>query len=471
VRILSAVTPTSEQLKILGDSRPGFRLIRGAAGSGKTTTSLLRLKQLCSSRLARRSRLGVEDPVRVLVLAYNTTLQSYISELAASQVPTAKGLLLDVSTFGKWAKGLVGNVDLLDRDTVDRMLKPLLGPVVPEHTGIDFWIDEVEYVLSRFLFEDLSSYLTTRRDGRGNSPRVERPLRQRLLDEVIAPYQERKVDRGVVDWNDLAATAIDAEGPAYDVVIVDEAQDFSANQIRAVLAHLAKHSSTTFVLDAVQRIYPRYFTWAEVGISLRPQMIYRLTQNHRNTAAIANFALPLVAGLPVEDDGSLPDFSVCVVKDGRRPKVVAGRYSQQLDYMLDDLIKNVDLTNESVGILQPRGGKWFDYARAELRRRGIPFCELQRQGAWPAGPANVGLSTIHSAKGLEFDHVFLPGLNQEVTPHGEGEGDASLHQLRRLLAMAVGRARSSVIAGYKPGEESSLISLLEPDTYDLVDLQ
>ena len=52
MRTLQNVTPTPEQLPILTDDRPGFRLIRGAAGSGKTTAALLRLRQLCTSRLA-----------------------------------------------------------------------------------------------------------------------------------------------------------------------------------------------------------------------------------------------------------------------------------------------------------------------------------------------------------------------------------------------------------------------------------
>lgn len=467
MRILRSVIPTSEQLPILSDSGPGFRLIRGAAGSGKTTTALLRLKQLCRSRLARRQRLGATEPVRVLVLTYNRTLEGYIAELARSQVAHGPGLVLEVSTFSRWARSLVGTVDILDRDDVDRLLRRSLLGITGNPRLIDFYVDEVEYALSRFQPGELDGYLSVRREGRGTSPRVERPLRQRLVTEVIRPYQETKSARGVLDWNDLAVAAIAAEAPPYDVVIVDEAQDFSANQLRAVLAHLAPEHATTFVLDATQRIYPRFFTWAEVGVTLRPKDIFPLRSNHRNTAEIAAFARPLVDGLPVEDDGTLPDFKTCI-EGGPLPKVVAGRYSDQLDYMLREVVAKVDLTNESVAILQPRGGSWFKFARSSLRAAGIPFCELTRVSEWPTGPEAVALSTIHSAKGLEFDHVLLPGLNQQVTPHGEGEGDASLDRLRRLLAMAVGRARRSVMVGYKPGEESTLIGLLDPATYEVV---
>ena len=82
----------------------------------------------------------------------------------------------------------------------------------------------------------------------------------------------------------------------------------------------------------------------------------------------------------------------------------------------------------------------------------------------------MALSTIHSAKGLEFDHVLVPGLNSEVTPHGEGDDDGTLESLRRLLAMGVGRARETVSIGYKPGEASTLIALLDPSTYKLVEV-
>ena len=474
MRLLRSVTPTDEQLKLIGDVKPGFRLIRGAAGSGKTTTALLRLREQIQARLNRRKRREDDAPVRVLVLTFNRTLAGYIAELARRSAPDHGALDLEISTFSRWARSLVGRVSIVGRDDASAMLRPHLEAFTTARQH-EFMADEVQYILGRFNYdpgdfepESLSDYLTVVREGRGSAPRVTRTTRETLIREVIPAYMEAKKQRGKIDWSDLAAMAADAEPDLlYDVVIVDEAQDFSANQVRAILRHLQDGHNTTFVLDAIQRIYPQFFKWVEVGITARPEMIYRLKENYRNTAAIAAFARPLVDGLPLEDDGTLPDFSSCR-RPGSKPRVIAGKYSDQLRIMLDRLDRKADLSKESAALLQPLGGGWFAEARRVLRGRGIPYCELARENEWPTGPEMVALCTIHSAKGLEFDHVLLPGLSQQVTPHGPEAGDADLERLRRMLAMAVGRARESVMVGYKPGEESSLIGLLDPSTYKLI---
>lgn len=464
MRILPPVPPTPEQLKVVAIDKPGFILIRGAAGSGKTTTALLRLRLLCTSWVNRRQRFGLVAPVRVLVLTYNRTLEGYISELARQQVIGHVGLQLEVQTFGKWALGLLGNVDILDRDGTVGLLRPLVAHLPP---NADFLIEEVEYVLGRFAPDNLASYLTARRDGRGIAPRVDQLLKWRLLTDVITPYAEAKSRRGVMDWNDIAVAAGKVNGvPPWDVIVVDETQDFSANQLRAVLAHRADPFSMTFVMDAVQRIYPRFFAWKEVGVELTNKP-YTLHRNYRNTRQIAAFARPLVEGLPQEDDGALPNFDACG-KDGPLPLVVAGKYSAQIDFIIAHLLKTVDFASESVVFLQPKAGNWFNYLRSRLRAIGLPWVELTRASTWPTRPVEIALCTLHSAKGLEFDHVVLPGLNAEVTPHGREVGDVHLDTLRRLIAMGVGRARKSVILGYKPDDPSTVLSLLKPDTFTWV---
>ena len=68
----------------------------------------------------------------------------------------------------------------------------------------------------------------------------------------------------------------------------------------------------------------------------------------------------------------------------------------------------------------------------------------------PRGEArqNVSVMTIHSAKGLEFDHVFVAGLEEGILPFtlfdkGKPDGDSPrrLAEERRLLYVAITRAR------------------------------
>ena len=462
MRVLQDVKPSPEQLPILTDSGPGFRLIRGAAGSGKTTAALMRLRQLCSARLARRSRLGATDPIRVLVLTFNRTLSGYVEYLAMKQVDASADISLEVDTFSKWAIALCGGY----RDVVDddRRLRRLLTAAGFTRDP-DYLVGEVQYILGRWQPASRDEYLGAERFSRGRAPAVPRPVRARLLNDVIAPYEQQNRELGKLDWSDVALEAARTPSEQYDIVIADEAQDLSANQVRAIIAHLAEDHTTTFIVDAVQRIYPQAFRWREVGIEIRPNHVYTLRKNHRNTAAIARLAASLVRDLPADEDGVVPDSTACT-REGSKPQVLVGTYSAQLAHMLD-AITSTQQSDETAAILQVRGGGWFSYARQELSRRAIGYCELTRSRDWPTGSEQVALSTIHSAKGLEFDHVLLPGLNQEVTPHGDGDGDGALDALRRLVAMGVGRARKTVALGYKPTDRSTVIDFLDPETYDL----
>ena len=467
MRTLQNISPSPEQLTILRDDGAGFRLIRGAAGSGKTTSALLRLRQLCASRRARRERLGLADPIRVLVLTFNRTLRGYIDQLASEQVTPTHDLVLTLDTFSHWAQSLIGFQNVIEGNGA-QWIHPLLIDMGISAENLDYFVGEVTYVLGRFPSDQRDMYLGATRSGRGRAPGVPRALRRRLLDDVISPFEARKSQAGRVDWNDIALIAAREPSQSYDIVIVDESQDLSANQMRTVIAHLSDDHVTTFIIDAMQRIYPQGFQWSELGINMRPEMVFTLASNHRNTAEIVRLASSIVRGLPPDDDGMLPDDQGCQ-RSGERPKVVAGLYRAQINYMLDCVQPHL-ASGDAVAILHPKGGGWFNYTRDVLNQRGIDYCELTRESEWPTGPELLALSTIHSSKGLEFDHVLLPGLSDDATPHGNEDGDGTLDSLRRLTSMGIGRARKTVMLGYKPGERSTVFDSMDSETYDLVEV-
>lgn len=463
MKILRKVEPTPEQLPIISNPTAGVMLIRGAAGSGKTTTALLMLRQMATFWQRRHQRMGINRPVQILVLTFNRTLRGYIKELAEGQVD-ASLCRTTVSTFAKWALSAMGQHEMMDDGPREQRLTDLGRNLGLNHA---FLVSECEYVLGRFTPDKLDDYLTCTRVGRGASPRMERATREALLNGVIRPYQKWKTAEGFMDWSDLAVRMIGLKSTMYDVIIVDEAQDFSANQIRAVMSHAANPSTVVFVLDAAQRIYPRGCTWIEAGVTINPNFSYRLAQNHRNTKEICRFAASMLAGMPKEDDGTIPDLNACT-RSGPVPVVLKGGFAGQAAHVLKYIstkTKDLDPVEDSIAFLHPLGGGWFRHVRDVLNAANKPYVELTRKSEWPTGAENIALTTMYSAKGLEFDHVIILGLNDEITRAGKENDDTQFENLRRLLAMSITRARKSVILGYSPKDPSRLIQLLDKATY------
>ena len=63
------------------------------------------------------------------------------------------------------------------------------------------------------------------------------------------------------------------------------------------------------------------------------------------------------------------------------------------------------------------------------------------------GEQKVQLMTIHAAKGLEFDTVFVAAVEKDLIPHARAleEGEANLEEERRLFYVAMTRARRRLI--------------------------
>jgi DNA helicase-2/ATP-dependent DNA helicase PcrA len=91
------------------------------------------------------------------------------------------------------------------------------------------------------------------------------------------------------------------------------------------------------------------------------------------------------------------------------------------------------------------------YVREQCEKRGISWREAGRVAeAWrkeqeisqaASIPAGVSVMTMHASKGLEFRAVFLPGLNEGEIPHGKSASGEALEEERRLMYVAVTRAK------------------------------
>ncbi|WP_043345577.1 ATP-dependent helicase [Belnapia moabensis] len=103
---------------------------------------------------------------------------------------------------------------------------------------------------------------------------------------------------------------------------------------------------------------------------------------------------------------------------------------------------------ERLGLDGKLGYAWAAALRtAEQAGSVVAYCDGAALGAIPgeAEPADaVQVLTLHRAKGLEFDHVLLAGLEEGVWPNWQAEQQGAIAEERRLFYVGVTRARHSL---------------------------
>ncbi|HET7839827.1 MAG TPA: UvrD-helicase domain-containing protein [Rectinemataceae bacterium] len=99
---------------------------------------------------------------------------------------------------------------------------------------------------------------------------------------------------------------------------------------------------------------------------------------------------------------------------------------------LELLIQSIEEWEKDPDTMSPGLYEWLN--RVALVNRD----ELEDEG-----DGKVNLMTIHAAKGLEFDVVFIAGCEDGIIPHARSleEGEGNLEEERRLFYVAVTRAR------------------------------
>ena len=67
----------------------------------------------------------------------------------------------------------------------------------------------------------------------------------------------------------------------------------------------------------------------------------------------------------------------------------------------------------------------------------------------------VNLLTMHASKGLEFKYVWLPDLNEGIIPARSAASDKQIEEERRMLYVAMTRAKSALIMSYIRGSKEN----------------
>lgn len=284
-----------------------------------------------------------------------------------------------------------------------------------------------------------------------------------LMNKASASAGLEKLDFKKVSAEDIAEQALQGldkkpkSVPRYDHVLIDEAQDFPTPALKFAVALLKPGSESLLVVaDAAQNIFRSKFTWKEAGINAVGRT-RKLTRSYRNTRPILEYAHAFLMAdkeLRLEDPQSQDDETVVIPPEfsdrpGSPPTflLVASPQAEVVAIvdrcaeLLEARTKPVELA-VLYGATGIGGFNWPDNLLKAFAHRGIKVFwanqDDKSKGNIGVDREAVVLSTIHSAKGLEFKHVFLCGYLDDKPPENSILS-------RRLIYVGMTRATHELV--------------------------
>lgn len=437
-------------------------LVKGIAGSGKTTV------------LLRKARKMIEkDPsIRIGLFTYNKTLSQYAKMIAEQIGPNN----LFVYTFHGWAFGALREVTRSrlyvtnPRDQRDFLKKAvaLVGKeskhrFVTEDKFGEFLGDEISWIKGKGL-KNLLEYQNVSRIGRGSSVRVTKQDRK-IIYSIFEEYERTKKNARKMDYDDFALTLLDnknkiPDSHKFDQVMIDEGQDLQ--QVQLMLLRFIAKKGFVIAADKGQKIYKTSFSWKDIGINILGGRTKILQNSFRSTKQIIQMAHSLQMNDSIVNDDEyvapvLPEYS------GPVPDVFECDSKEKQDAAIVSTIKRLLNENpgKTMGILS-REWKSINRLYYAFQAESIPH-EFIKKEQGNAHTPGVKLTTFHSAKGLEFDFVIILDLVDEKLD-GELQDEEYIEVERRLLYVSITRAKT-YLQLYYYGQPSSLLKEIDSSFY------
>ncbi|MGI5859790.1 MAG: transcriptional repressor LexA [Tepidanaerobacteraceae bacterium] len=443
-----------EQRKIINSKPSGHSLIKGVAGSGKTTVSVYRIPFLLNHYCF------LPDDA-ILMVTFNKTLSNYIRYLYEKideeekidlfnlisedegkvQIATVDSLIykyfckykdknklkLDISTEKQIRYHLI-------QQSIFELKKSFPNSHILEQKYSSFLLDEIDWIKSCNYME-IEEYQNADRLGRMNkSSNEEGPQRlqknsntRKAIFELMLLFNKKLKEKGLIDIKDAAVFALkEAKQYAdkkYSHIIVDESQDLTKVQLEFIscLYQPKEYSSIMFVCDTAQSIYPHSWlvkgrSFTSIGYDMTGKST-SLSKNYRTTTQISQAAYSLIQNDPVilEDDNFVAPS--LIDRQGTFPVYRAfANVKQEAEFIANEikdyLMKQYEL--KDIAVIAKNKSQLIAI-KEHFDKHGITSTIFDSDLDFEEDSAK--LLTIHSIKGLEFKVVFIIGLNRNVIPY------------------------------------------------------
>jgi superfamily I DNA/RNA helicase/mRNA-degrading endonuclease RelE of RelBE toxin-antitoxin system len=440
-----------EQKQLVERDYSGPARISGSAGTGKTIVALHR-----AVFFARNN-----PDARVLLTTFSDTLANAIKTKLRRLIHNEPrlGERLEVHAMNAIGRRLFefncGRANIASKETIQKFIEQAAANVDGHKFSRHFLMSEWADVVDAWQLETWDAYRDVVRLGRKTRlPEKQRTILWSIFEQVRSNLKEQGLMTYSSLFSRLAAKLAENKNPAFDFVVVDEAQDVSVAQLRFLSALGAgRPNSLFFAGDLGQRIFQQPFSWKALGIDIRGRS-RTLRINYRISHQIRMQADRLLAPELSDVDGNTENRSDTIsVFNGPKPDIMILNTPEEeirtvSKWLLDRVGEGV-LPHE-IGVFV-RSAAEQDRARAALEDAELSFKVLDEKVETASGYVSIG--TMYIAKGLEFRAVVVMACDDEVIPSQERietvADDTDLEEVynteRHLLYVACTRARDHLL--------------------------